>query len=315
MKERNETSSTGDEPRRTAADAGADALAWAVSSGAASNVVRGLRVREQRRRRRRLTIALGGAAVLALAGTWLSRTPARSVSPAAGESRSAVVSLPSRQVLPDGTIVDLKDGAQISLGFTPEVRLVRLLSSEAHFQVAKNPARPFVVVANGIQVRAVGTAFDVQVGARAVDVLVTEGRVAVDKPAVEDGVTASAAPMGIAPSPASVAMVDAGYRVAVDVAPTAAKPPVVAASAAEQGSRLAWRVPRLEFSSTPLSEVIPLFNKYGQSRFVLDPALSRLELSGALRADDIDSLLLLLQNEFAIHAERRDGGEVFLARR
>jgi transmembrane sensor len=56
-------------------------------------------------------------------------------------------------------------------------------SGEAHFFVEKDPQRPFVVNAAGIDVRAVGTAFNVRIDPAAVEVLVTEGRVRVD-PAV-----------------------------------------------------------------------------------------------------------------------------------
>jgi transmembrane sensor len=57
---------------------------------------------------------------------------------------------------------------------------VVLERGEAHFQVAKNPARPFVVVARGVEIRAVGTAFSVGLESTRVEVLVTEGQVAVE---------------------------------------------------------------------------------------------------------------------------------------
>jgi ferric-dicitrate binding protein FerR (iron transport regulator) len=70
----------------------------------------------------------------------------------------------------------------------------------------------------------------------------------------------------------------------------------------ERRERLNWRVPLLEFSGTPLAEAIPMFNRHGRRHLVLDPALGRLQLSGTLRADDTDSLFILLRNEFGIIA-------------
>jgi transmembrane sensor len=45
--------------------------------------------------------------------------------------------------------------------------------------VTKDPVRPFIVMAAGVAVRAVGTAFNVKLDSTAVEVLVTEGMVAV----------------------------------------------------------------------------------------------------------------------------------------
>jgi len=164
-----------------------------------------------------------------------------------------------------------------------------LLAGEVHFQVTKDAARPFVVVASGVEVRAVGTAFSVDLGKHAVDVLVTEGRVAVTSP-----------PAAVEAAPA-VAMVDAGQgtTVSLEVAGAAA---VRSVPSGERRERLNWRVPLLEFSGTPLAEAIPMFNRHGRRHLVLDPALGRLQLSGTLRADDTDSLFILLRNEFGIIA-------------
>ena len=70
---------------------------------------------------------------------------------------AAAVGYESR-ALDDGTVVELNGGAEIEVQFTAAERRLRLVRGEAHFQVAKNPLRPFVVEAGGVAVRAVGTA-------------------------------------------------------------------------------------------------------------------------------------------------------------
>jgi transmembrane sensor len=180
--------------------------------------------------------------------------------------------------------------------------------------VAKDATRPFIVAANGIEVRAVGTAFVVQVGGTAVEVVVTEGTVAVDK-LREASAVATAATLT---PPAPLATVGAGNRVTIDLAAIAvapAPPAVIAVTEAELSSRLAWRVPRLEFSGTPLAEVIPMFNRHGRTKLMLDPALGGLQMSGVLRADNVDALLQLLKNEFGIEAERAGAAEIHLRRK
>jgi ferric-dicitrate binding protein FerR (iron transport regulator) len=57
-----------------------------------------------------------------------------------------------------------------------------------------------------------------------------------------------------------------------------------------------------------------MFNRHGNRLLVIDPALGRLQLSGTLRADDIDSLFLLLRNEFGIIAVQGSAGRTELRR-
>ncbi len=84
-----------------------------------------------------------------------------------------------RHVLDDGSIVKLNKGAQAIVSFTSERRRIDLIRGEAHFNIAKDAARPFVVNANGVVVQAVGTMFNVLLDDRSVGVTVTEGRVLV----------------------------------------------------------------------------------------------------------------------------------------
>lgn len=291
-----------DGAERSRAETGLDALRWAVSRGAAARVVERVRTRQRRRRQLRLGALAAGLLVLAGIGPWLAWRPAAVA--ARDAARSTVVVAPETQLLPDGSRVQLKAGARIEVDYSPERRRVALGASEAHFEVTKDPARPFVVVAGGVAIRAVGTAFSVQVGPEAVDVLVTEGRVAVE----------TAADAAVAPAGARV-IVDAGNRLVVALAPGGADVPVLPVSAPEQDERLAWRVPRLEFSGTRLAEAVDLFNRYASERLVLDPALGHLQVSGTLRADDTGSLLLLLRNEFGIEETRLPSGEIRLHRR
>lgn len=287
-----------DEPSPVAT--GLEALSWAVSSGAAGEVVRHVEARRRRRVRRRIA-GVAGIACLGLVGAWLFPQAAATLAVPPIAAVSAVVIAPETRTLADGSIVELRPGAEIRVEYGPSSRRVVLLAGEVHFQVTKDAARPFVVVASGVEVRAVGTAFSVDLGKRAVDVLVTEGRVAVTSP-----------PAAVEAAPA-VAMVDAGQgtTVSLEVAGAAA---VRSVPSGERRERLNWRVPLLEFSGTPLAEAIPMFNRHGRRHLVLDPALGRLQLSGTLRADDTDSLFILLRNEFGIIAAPGSAGHTELRR-
>lgn len=290
------------------------ALQWARAQGAGKRIV--ATSRAQRRRRRRIHGALAGTAlVLALTAAVTLWPDRRGPQPATALPSSVVLSAPTKQLLPDGSVVELRDGAKIEVAFSPDSRRVTLARGMAHFSVAENKAVPFVVRAGRVEVRAVGTAFAVEVESRQIDILVTDGVVAVDRAI---GTQHEGSPPGVSPiEPASppLATVSAGRRIIVEKE-TAAVTAVVAVSTAEQSERLAWRVPRIELARTPLSEALALFNRHSSVRLELaDPALGALELSGVLRPDNPNALLHVLEVDFGLEADRRADGVVVLRRR
>ncbi|HLB30026.1 MAG TPA: FecR domain-containing protein, partial [Gammaproteobacteria bacterium] len=84
-----------------------------------------------------------------------------------------------RYDLADGSHVILNTDSLLETEFTADRRDLRLVKGEAHFQVAHDPQRPFLVHAGAGVVRAVGTAFSVHLEGDEVEVSVTEGRVLV----------------------------------------------------------------------------------------------------------------------------------------
>lgn len=278
-------------------------------AGAADELLEAIALRVRRKRRTRVAMAAGFAVVLC-AAFLLPRARVDSPAP----STTALVILPKEQKLPDGTLVQLNAGAEISIAFEAKVRRVFLSRGEAHFQVTKSVSRPFVVSVGGIEVRAVGTAFSVGRTPDQVEVLVTEGKVAVDKIATAVG-SRSPAPSGV------IATLEAGCRTVVDLAPTASSPHVEAMTASEISERLAWRAPKLEFTGTPLSEAIALLNEqaikaaavgYEAPRYAIaDPSIESLRISGLFRVDNTESFVRLLENGFGIAAESRDGKVFF----
>lgn len=276
-------------------------------AGSGSGLVWEVRLRVARRRRRRMGAALAAAAVLAVAGVvWRGSLPPMGRF-GASSARTAVVLLPETRTLPDGSKVELKPGSDLAVEFTGQLRRIVLHKGEAHFQVTKDAARPFVVTVAGVEVRAVGTAFSVELNRAAVAVLVTEGRVAVDRSASTAG---AVAPRGVA-APASagplmLGQVDAGNFLVVELAAAAPPSAVVPISSSEMAERLAWRAPRLEFTGARLADAVALMNRYSQMRLVIDdPALGNLEVSGYFRADNTAMFLHLLEQGLGVKSEPR----------
>ncbi len=76
---------------------------------------------------------------------------------------SAIFGTRSKFVLPDGTTVYLNSGSKLifPLQFKGDLRKVELLG-EAFFEVTPNPAKPFIVKTSEINVKVLGTAFNLQ---------------------------------------------------------------------------------------------------------------------------------------------------------
>jgi transmembrane sensor len=286
------------DPRHAAAWAEVEG-AWRVltapaAGGDAAAANRALAARARARTRRR--VAGGAVAATALVAVALWFFPAREVAPAAGgpavAAAPSITPRPDVQTLADGSVVELNADAEIAVEFAPGLRRVRLVRGEALFTVTKDPARPFVVEAGGLAVRAVGTAFAVRLDPARVDVLVTEGRVAVATPA----------------APAEALLLSAGNRVAVPVDTVPAAAVAAPVSPAEIEAALAWRGRRIEFSRTTLAEAAALFNARNRVQLALaDPAIAGLRISGIFWSDDPEGFARLLAAGFGVRVARGDG--------
>ncbi|MDB6167818.1 MAG: anti-FecI sigma factor, FecR [Verrucomicrobia bacterium] len=253
--------------------------------GQSAKMIRELARRKLSRRWSR-SLAIAGLAAAAVVVVMFTRPdPAR-----------GAISRIERRVLADGSVIELDRDARIEVDFQPARRSVRLLHGQALFTVAKNPARPFVVSTGNVDVQAVGTAFAVLAENNAVDVIVTEGKVAIEQ-------------TGAAKHASDAVLVGAGCRLVVPEAAQAGAPAVETLAPEELSRRLAWREPRVELAGTSLREAVELFNRESPIRLkIADARIERLRLSGVFRADDAEGFARLLAANYDVAAERR--GEV-----
>jgi len=202
-----------------------------------------------------------------------------------------------RRVLEDGSVVELNRGARIEVDYLPARRRVHLVQGEASFMVAKNHARPFIVRAGSVEVRAVGTTFNVRLDAKSVEVLVTEGKVRVDDAAHGNSLLTATVP-GETP------MLVAGQKVTVEAAPIAAIA-VAEVSPGEVEQLLAWKPVLFDFSSERLGEVVAQFNRRNHTQLVLaDPALAGLPIVASFRSDNFEGFVRLLEATAGVRIER-----------
>lgn len=86
---------------------------------------------------------------------------------------------PKLVTLADGSHVQLDARSAIKVNYAANERRLTLIEGEAWFEVAPDPARPFVVEAAGATISALGTAFDVALEKARARVVVTQHRVSI----------------------------------------------------------------------------------------------------------------------------------------
>jgi len=220
----------------------------------------------------RRAIVAGVVTLVAGAAGWSLLSPEHYTT-AIGEQRSVVLS--------DGTVVTLNTSSEIEVRMARDHRTVDLLSGEALFEVARDPARPFDVTAGKTTVRAVGTQFNVDRRPSSTTVTVVEGKVAVftgnDPAAAPDGDNSGNLPVA------------AGEQliVAPNTIPHAAR--------VDPAKATAWTQRKLVFEHRPLGEVADEFNRYNRERIDIEsPQLRSQEITGVFEANNPESFTTFL---------------------
>lgn len=139
--------------------------------------------------------------------------------------------------LDDGSAVELGSASALDVDFGSDARRVTLVAGEAFFTVAKDPARPFVVGADGGEIAVRGTAFNVKIASN-VAVAVTQNAV--------DVKTAGSSPVRVAE----------GYGVHYDART------VSLVTAVDLDAVQAWRHDQLIFHDARLEDVLAELQRY-----------------------------------------------------
>ncbi len=238
--------------------------------------------------------AMAGAALLGLAD--FRPGEAQAITTARAEHRTAA--------LADGSRIDIGALTGVQVRMTDARREIQLDSGEAYFKVAKDKARPFVVETPFGAVTAVGTAFNVDVGARGMTLNVTEGVVLV-RP------YARALPPGLRSVGARPVRVEAGQQLALAAAGLG-----VAAKVQAAASGVTWPDGRREYRAEPLRSVIEDVNRYAERQIVLrDPAVGELAYTGAVRLDATEDWAAALPGAFPLEVTRGEDGVIVISER
>jgi transmembrane sensor len=244
------------------------------------------------------------ALLLAVGLLFITQMPAH-YSTAVGERKTVQ--------LDDGTRVLLNTNTRLQVDYSDQRRRVVLQQGEAHFDIAHNPERPFEVYAGEGLVRALGTAFNVYLKANDVEVVVTEGIVAI-LPTTEAATELSPATAASTPPTTELAATVVAGNVATYDRHTAEH--VMQEALGEADNKLSWHEGMLVFRSEPLAKVIAEINRYTTQKIVIpDRDVRQLKVGGFFKVSDIDSVFDALEKGFDLHAEVVSDDLVYLVHR
>jgi transmembrane sensor len=220
-------------------------------------------------------------------------------------------------MLADGSRIELAGDSSVRTTLRAHVRDIELLKGEAYFRVAHDKARPFIVHANALHVRAVGTSFDVRTSGDRVVVAVEEGSVVVEPRPERSGNVDSMLSLFRAPTPAKrrgVPMQPLSLRGGQEVAlglPTQELQllPIEPAAVAS------WREGRLRFAREPLSSVLASVRAAtGRDIEVANAEVGELRFTGTVFSARVDSWVEGLPAIFPVTVHQ-DGATLTIAPR
>lgn len=222
---------------------------------------------------------------------------------AAWSLASARIGETYRSGLGEQRIVRLEDGSQVRLDTDTLLRVhldkasrrLELVRGQAFFDVAHDASRPFTVRADGTEVRALGTRFDVRRDAGEVRITLVEGKVAVRKARGDGRWTMTP-----------------GEQLRVSEAAGPIEPSIERIDTAAATS---WTIGRLTFRATPLTQAIAEVNRYDRRKISLEAGdLGARPINGEFESGDTEAFVAAVADLMGLEIDRRGDAAIVLRR-
>lgn len=209
--------------------------------------------------------------------------------------------------LPDGTRVVLNTNSRIEVEYSKTFRLLNLKYGEIHVEVMHDEDRPLSVIAGDRVVKAVGTAFSLEITVdHRVELVVTEGKVLVGVVNNSDknrdaAVHSIEEEFSVAVAAGEQFMLDDPAEEILEVSPE------------DIEVKLSWRNGDLVFRGESLEDALAEIGRYTTVEFVvLDDNLKKVRIAGLFKAGDVDGLLATLREHFDVSYQRTGDGKILL---
>lgn len=196
--------------------------------------------------------------------------------------------------LADQSVITLNQGAslQYPTEFDGETRTVKL-EGEGFFEVAKDPAHPFVVETQALDVRVLGTEFNVLADGKAdPEVQVVSGKVEVKAPAVDKAVLLG---------PGEIASWDPNTEELLK-------------STLSSPNALAWRTQKFVFNDQPLPQAIEALERTFRCTIELEnPDIGICPVTSTYDQLGVDEILQEWSTIFGLEVRQQGAGKYLLA--
>lgn len=215
--------------------------------------------------------------------------------------------------LPDSSVLVLNTNTIVHMKYTNEVRVLELKQGEIHIDVAHDESRPLSVLANGKMFQAVGTAFNVEVSANVVELIVTEGKVLVEDKSANQ-FKADIANNKIKLPKTSLA-VSKGEKIDLDIDKKSVKAKqIVKLAPIDIISSLSWQERKLIFRGETLAHVVDEISRYTDLQIELDnnEELKNINVVGVFKTGDVTELLVEFKKHFNITHEKTSDNKIKL---
>jgi transmembrane sensor len=191
------------------------------------------------------------------------------------------------QVLPDGSVVSLHAGSQISYPskFASNSRNVEL-KGEAYFKVTHDRTKPFIVASGDARIEVLGTQFNVNTKSSSgnMEVVLTSGKVSVY---YSDNLQ-------------NIVLLDPGEKAILN-----AEQKQISKSANTDANYMAWKTRLLVFENETLAEVVnTLQNVYQTQVFLADSQLSECRLTASFNNQSLESVLQVLKETLDMQVKK-----------
>jgi len=265
-------------------------------------------------------IALAASFFLVILGVLMMRSETASITTHRTETGEQLT-----VYLSDGSSVHLDAETIIENSYASNLRHIRLKQGRAHFSVFHDSARPFVVMADDVSVRAVGTQFNVHKEIKGkIRVAVTEGSVEVkQKPdiiaqteTISPAVSSEASSADdetrrmnqAKKSKSAPKIITAGQEIVVDKTKQDIRISQVNIQKAND-----WQTGRLRFHQKPLAEVVDEINRYMEIKIVIgDPKIADIPVSLNFNVNHRKTFVKALENTLPIATTTNTKGQTVL---
>ncbi len=227
-------------------------------------------------------MALAGAVACAAALLWVQ--PAKIYQTDVGQRSTAH--------LDDGSAVELNTDTTLRVRFSRGARRLELLKGQAFFDVAHDAGRPFLVEAGPMEVRAIGTRFDVRHDGAGATVALAQGRVKVRQ---QDAAKAS---WTLSP----------GQALVLVPGQTGAQP-----KQTDLAVQTGWVRNEITFRDVALADAVAEMNRYERAKITLGPGVpAQSRVNGVFTPGDDEAFVAAVTTSFELQSHRKPDGGVEL---